>query len=81
MRLAGKHLAEPRDIFALSGKSLKDFIGENGELDVELVAQTANELLGTRPGLKPVQPAIDLTQGHGGNPAKITPTWGAFLKD
>ena len=79
-RIASKSLSNPTDLLTLSGKSLQDFIG-GGELDAELVTEAANELLGTRPGLKPLDPAVDPTQGSGyGNPGKGAPTWGALLK-
>jgi hypothetical protein len=80
-RIASKSLSNPADLLTLSGKSLRDFIGQDGELDAELVAAVANDLLGTRPGLRPRQPAFDLSQGQGNDrPAKAQPTFAALLK-
>lgn len=74
-RVAAQHLAEPADLFTLSGKSVRDFVGEDGELDTELVATTANEILGTRPGLSPVARATDRSQGLGGGAQNTGPQW------
>jgi hypothetical protein len=79
-RIAAKHLAQPADLFTLSGKSVKDFVGEDGDVDAELVVRAANELLGTRPGLGRNHPAVDPSQGHGGGQGKALPSWGALLK-
>jgi hypothetical protein len=78
-RIASKSLSNPADLLRLSGKSLEDFIGEDGELDAELVTEAANELLGSRPGLRPNAAAVDPTQGHGNNAGKGAPSWGALL--
>jgi hypothetical protein len=75
-RIAAKSLSNPADLLTLSGKSLKDFIGDDGEL----VTETANELLGSRPGLRPVQAATDPTQGRHGGTGKPAPTWSELLK-
>ncbi|MGZ4542528.1 MAG: hypothetical protein ACXVXI_05265 [Mycobacteriaceae bacterium] len=81
-RIAGETLSNPSDLLALAGKSLADFLDESGELDSELVAEAATELLSTRPGLRKQTPGYDPTQGYGGraNP-KSEPSWGALLKD
>lgn len=79
-RIAGEAISNPADLLALSGKSLAEFLGEDGELDAELVAEAAAELLSTRPGLKRGSPAFDPSQGHGGSgPGKPEPSWGALL--
>jgi hypothetical protein len=79
-RVASSHLAEPADLFTLTGKSVKDFVGEDGELDVELITETANEILSSRPGLRPNQRAVDLSQGIGNGPVKPQISWGDLLK-
>lgn len=76
-RVASKYLAEPADLFTLTGKTVADFSGTDGELDAEAVVRAANELLGVRPGLGKNAPAIDPSQGKGGTgktPPK-TPSW------
>jgi hypothetical protein len=72
-RIASKSLSNPADLLTLSGKSLQDFIGEDGELDTELVIDVANDLLGSRPGLRPSVSAVDRSQGSGST-APSTPT-------
>lgn len=80
-RIAGEHLSNPADLLALSGKTLADFLGEDGELDAELVAEAASEVVGSRPGLRPNAPAFDPSQGLGGHEAvKAQPTFAALLK-
>lgn len=79
-RIASKAMSNPADLLTLSGKSLSDFIGENGELDAELVTEIANDLLGSRPGLRPNARPVDLTQGHGSNPPKPKVTWATAIK-
>jgi hypothetical protein len=78
-RVASKHLSNPADIFALSGKSLSDFLTEDGELDAELITDVANDLLGSRPGLRPTPRATDPTQGSGGIPGKRPVSWEALF--
>lgn len=68
-RIASKSLSNPADLLTLSGKSLADFLGEDGELDNDLVLDTANDLLGSRPGLRPNAPAVDPSQGLGSRSA------------
>ena len=75
-RIASKSLSNPADLLTLSGKSLVDFLDEDGELDAELITETANEILGSRPGLRPTQRLTDPTQGLGNdNPGKGKPAW------
>lgn len=79
-RIAGESISNPADLLKLTGKSVADFIGEDGELDTELVTEAATELLSSRPGLKKNAPAFDPTQGLGGNgQPKPEPSWGALL--
>ena len=78
--LAGQHLATPADLLKLGGVTLADLLDDQGEVDPELVESVAKDVLATRPGLRPNQPAIDRTQGLGWTPGKATPTWDALLK-
>lgn len=79
-RVAAQHLAEPADLFTLTGKSVRDFVGEDGEVDGELILQAANEILGTRPGLSRHAPATDPSQGSSSpRPKPKQPSWGALL--
>ncbi len=78
-RVASKHLSEPADLFALTGKTIKDFLGEDGEVDVEAVTQAANDLLGSRPGLAKNAPAVDHSQGLGGGGRPSQPSWEMLL--
>src|SRR5699024_5494709 len=80
-RIASTHISNPADLLTLSGKTLSDFVDEDGELDTELVVEAANELLGSRPGLRPNSPAYDPTQGHG-NRGQKTPelSWSDLLR-
>jgi hypothetical protein len=79
-RIAAEHISNPADLLTLSGKTLADFVGEDGELDTDAVVATANELLGTRPGLRPNHPAVDPTQGHAGGGGSPTPQWADLLR-
>lgn len=72
-RIASKSLSNPADLLTLSGKSLADFVGEDGELDADLITETANEVLGSRPGLRPRVPAYDPTRFPGGVPGRGAP--------
>jgi hypothetical protein len=81
-RIAGNAISTPADLLALTGKTVADFLDESGELDTELVAEAAEELLSSRPGLRKNAPAFDPSQGVGGKTAaKREPSWGALLKD
>lgn len=81
-RIAGEQISNPADLLALSGRSLADFIGEDGELEAEAVTVAATELLSTRPGLRKLTPGYDPTQGYGGNRRpKRELSWGALLGD
>ena len=79
-RLAAKDLSNPSDIFTLSDKSMPDFVGEDGELDPELVQQAVDEILGTRPGLRVLQRPIDPSQGAGGAAPAPAPTWAGLFR-
>ncbi|WP_245843272.1 hypothetical protein [Mycolicibacterium vulneris] len=75
-------LAQPSDLLEIGGNSLADFIGQDGEVDAELVAEAVAALVEARPGLakNPRQRAVDPSQGLGSNPGKPSPTWGDLLK-
>jgi hypothetical protein len=80
-RLAGKYLAQPGDLFALSGKALSELLDpETGNVDPELVEEAAQEILSGRPGLRPNVAAIDPTQGHGGSVSKGPISWADLFK-
>jgi hypothetical protein len=80
-RLASKGLSNPADLLTLSGKSVRDFLDESGEVDAELVQDAVDDILGTRPGLRPRQRAVDPTQGMGNDrPAKGSLTWGDLFR-
>lgn len=79
-RIASKSISNPADLLTLSGKSLTDFIGDDGELDNELITDAADELLGTRPGLRPNQRAVDPSQGLGGQQGRGPVGWEALFQ-
>lgn len=79
-RIASKSLSNPADLLTLSGKTLADFVGDDGELDAELIAETVNDVLGSRPGLRPPTPAHDRSQGYGSQVEKAQPSWDSFLE-
>ncbi|MCV7217147.1 hypothetical protein H7J51_17900 [Mycobacterium crocinum] len=78
-RIAGEAISNPSDLLALTGKSLSEFLDEDGELDTELVTEAARELLSTRPGLRKQSPAFDPTQGVGGSTPKPKAGWDTLL--
>ena len=79
-RLASAGLSHPTDLFTLSGNELADYLTDAGTVDAEKVAADVAAILQERPGLKPLSPAYDRTQGMSGNPGKSAPTWDALLK-
>lgn len=80
-RVAASHLAEPADLFTLSGKTLRDFVGEDGELDTDAVKAAVDDLLGSRPRLSRNDRAIDHSQGSGlGQVSKPKPSWEALFQ-
>jgi hypothetical protein len=80
-RLAGEHLAQGSDLLGISGDDLASFLTESGEIDAELVAEAAAELVSTRPGLKRQSAAHDPSQGSGGAPTKSDPSsWADLFK-
>ena len=79
-RLASKALSNPADLLTLSGKTLEDFIGDDGELDADLIDEAANEVLGTRPGLRRGVPAVDRSQGLHDDTRRTNPTFSDLLQ-
>ena len=79
-QIAAAHLSAPADLLTLGGVTLADLLDDDGNVDADKVTAVAADVLGTRPGLRPNQPAIDPSQGSGGNPGKSTPTWGSLLR-
>lgn len=75
-RLAGAHLAQPGDLLTLSGKTLADFLDDNGDVGAELVSEAAADVLAARPGLRPNARAVDPSQGIGNDrPARPKPSF------
>jgi len=79
-RLASACLSHPSDLFTLSGNELASYLTDAGTVDAEKVAADVAAILQERPGLKPLSPAYDRTQGMSGNPSRPTPTFGDLLK-
>lgn len=80
-RIASKSLSNPADLLTLSGKTLADFLDEDGELDHEQITEAANEILCSRPGLRPNQRPVDLTQGLGNDrPARGKPSFNDLFR-
>lgn len=79
-RIASKSLAHPADLLTLSGKTLADLLDDDGEVDAVKVQALADEVLGTRPGLKARTLATDPTQGGTGSPGIPAPSWGNLLQ-
>lgn len=82
LRAAGEHLAQPADLLALGDVTLADLLDDNGDIDLEAVANAAAAVIESRPGLAKNfrQPAYDHTQGRGSNPPKAQLGWDALLK-
>lgn len=71
-RIAAASLSNPADLLALSGKTLADFLGEDGELDAEAIAEAAREVVATRPGLHARLRYVDPSQGSGNDRPRKT---------
>lgn len=80
-RLAAKGLSEPADLFTLGGIELDDLLDEVGFVDPDKVSAVVSDILGSRPGLKLVDTAVDRSQGYGAPGGAASPTWGSLLKD
>jgi len=63
----------------LSGVGLADLLAEDGSVDSEAVEAAAKAVLAERPNLRRVDPAIDITQGTGGSPKKVAPSWQSLI--
>ncbi|GAA5156992.1 hypothetical protein [Amycolatopsis dongchuanensis] len=79
-RLAGERLAEPGDLLSLSGKTLADFLAEDGTVNADSVRSTVAELLAARPGLRKSDPAVDPSQGLGANGPSHAASWADLFK-
>lgn len=79
-RLASKHLSNPADLLTLGGVGLADLLDDSGDVDPEKVNTLATEVLGTRPGLRAVEAAVDRSQGHGNADARREPSWANLLE-
>jgi hypothetical protein len=78
-RIAGETLAMAGDLW-ISGNDVASYLNDAGEVDIDRVREDARILIQERPGLGKYQPAVDMTQGHVGNPGKGTPTFADLLK-
>lgn len=78
-RLAGEHLANPEDI-DLAGNDLSFYLTPEGWVDTDAVAEAAESVLSSRPGLSRNSPAFDPTQGHGSPTPKHQLGWGDLFK-
>lgn len=80
-RLAADALAQPADLFSLSGNGVSDYLNPDGFVDAERVAADVAAVLAERPGLRKNQPAFDPTQGTGGAPTKVEkPSWDSLFR-
>lgn len=77
-RIAGNHLSDSSDLFALGGRDLADLLNDEGDVDAEAVDALAREIIKTRPGLRKYS-AVDRTIGLSG-PVHSAPTWDALFK-
>lgn len=74
-RLAAESLAMPGDLFSLSGNTLADYLGEDGNVDPDKVAADVAAIVAERPGLLKPQPirGYDPSQGRGGREPQAAP--------
>ncbi|WP_081809434.1 hypothetical protein [Mycobacterium sp. URHB0044] len=79
-RLAANHLSAPADLLTLGGVALADLLDDDGDIDPELVAAVAAEVLASRPGLSPRVLATDPTQGRGNTAVRSLPTFQDLLQ-
>ena len=73
-------LAEPGDLFTLTGTSVADYLDDDGEVDPGLVAEAVQQVLSTRPGLKARDRAWDPKQGSGNIGATPPADWSTLLR-
>ena len=77
-RVAAESLSAPVDLW-LNGNRVEAYLDDAGNVDAERVREDAKLLVTERPGLRKLSPAVDPTQGQGGNPGKSTPTFSDLL--
>ncbi|ULP49035.1 hypothetical protein [Mycolicibacter virginiensis] len=80
-RLAAKGLSEPADLFTLGGIELDELLDDSGFVDPDKVSAVVSDILGSRPGLRLADVAVDRSQGFGASAVKASPTWGNLLRD
>jgi hypothetical protein len=79
-RVAGESLAMAGD-FWIHGNDVNSYLIDGSLVDAERVREDAALLIAERPGLSKNRPAIDPTQGLGGNPPKAAePTFSDLFK-
>lgn len=81
-RLVGDRLAVPDDVFGF-GLTLADLLGDDGEVDPELVNTAVVGLLGSRPGLAvvPDKPRFpDMGGGRRGSTIETGPGWSDLIR-
>jgi hypothetical protein len=77
-QLASASLSNPADLLALGGVTLADLLDDNGDVDPAKVQAVANDVLASRPGLRPAAAATDKSQGIGASPER-SPSWIALF--
>lgn len=79
---AAEHLAQPSDLFTITGATVADLIDDTGDVDAEKLQVAVRDLLEQRPGLhkdaRVVRP--DLGQGERGE-RSAGMTWSEALKN
>lgn len=81
-RLAAEHLAQPADLLALGEVPLTELLDDDGNVVPEAVAEAAEALIESRPGLakNPRVAAVDQTQGMGSDGGKRLPTFADLFR-
>lgn len=78
-RLASKGLSQPADLFTLGGVELDDLLDDSGFVDADRVSEVVSEILGSRPGLRSADRAVDPSQSLGaGSRAEVS--WSDMLR-
>lgn len=78
-RLASRGLSEPADLFTLGKVELEDLLDDSGFVDGEKVQSVVSDILGSRPGLRTADRAVDRSQALG-EPGKADLSWSDLLK-
>ncbi|WP_131809586.1 hypothetical protein [Mycolicibacter sinensis] len=78
-RLAARGLSQPADLFALGGVELGDLLDDSGFVDPDKVSEVVSDILGSRPGLRASDRAVDPSQGLGGD-SRPELSWSSFFR-